>query len=222
MSICLHIKFLYLSIVFILCCILFVSCANTAPEILSSNATVIFDYRDDSSVPQIRLSVFAETGSDVRRAAKIQISSKTGEYAWTVDDPLLIGSDSRQWAGYPNFVVPQSEPIPQGVYDLFYTDAEEHTVQTTFSVAYPEELIESKSLNVKNILGTSEKEMIAVYMSDGTLIYYNVRKQEWVNDDAVWNELKLASSMRICWTSSDGSVICLMPVQERPSSVSKQ
>ncbi|MFA6856435.1 MAG: hypothetical protein WCR31_04430 [Treponema sp.] len=169
----------------------------------------------------MRLSVFAETGSDVRRAAQIRISSKTGEYAWTVDVPQLIGSDSRQWAGYTNFAVPEAAEFPQGVYDLFYTDAEEHTVQTTFSVIYPEKLIESKTSDVKNILGTSAKEMTAVYMPDGMLIYYNVRKSKWTDDNAIWNEFKLASTIRICWKSTDDSVVCLMPVLKRPSSDSK-
>ncbi|MCK9169773.1 MAG: hypothetical protein M0P01_05100 [Treponema sp.] len=211
-----HIRFICLST--FLFCSLCVSCANTTPEILSSSATVIFDYNDDSSVPLIRLSVFTETGSDVRRAAQIRISSKTEEYSWTVDNPQLLGSDNRQWAGYTNFAVPDAAVIPQGGYDLFYTDAEEHTVQTSFTVTYPEKLIESKSSDVKYVLGTYAKEMIAVYMSDGTLIYYNERKSKWTDDDAIWNEFKLASTMRICWTSPDNSVICLMPVKKRPSS----
>ena len=199
-----------------------VSCANTTPELLSSNATVIFDYRDDASVPQMRLSVFAETGSDVRRAEQIRIASQTSGYEWTEEEPQLIGSGNRQWAGYTNFAVPESQQFPQGQYDLFYTDAEEHTVQTSFSVAYPEKLTGSKSSDARSILGASAKEMLAVYMSDGTLIYYNTRKPEWKNDDSIWNDMKLASSIRICWTSSDGSVVCFMPAEERPSSAGKE
>jgi hypothetical protein len=214
-----HIKFICLTVG--LFCILCVSCANTMPELISSSATVIFDYGDNSSVPLIRLSVFAETGSDVRRAAQIRISSKTGEYSWIVDDPQLIGSDSRQWAGYTNFAVPGDARFPQGIYNLLYTDAEEHTVQTAFSVTYPEKLIGSKTSDVKDILGISAKEMIAVYMPDGMLVYYNVRKSKWTDDKAIWDEFKLASTIRICWTLPDDTVVCLMPAQKRPSPDSK-
>jgi hypothetical protein len=219
---CARIRFVRFFILSALCCVLYISCANTTPELLSSNGTVVFDYRDDTSVPEIRLSVFAEAGSDVRRAARIRVVSRADEYEWTTDDLKLIGSDNRQWAGYTNFAVPESKKIPQGQYDLYYTDAEEHTVQAVFSVTYPEKLVESKSADVKNILGASAKEMVAVYMSDGTLIYYNVRKPEWTDDNAVWNDMKLASKMRICWTSADDSVVCLMPSEERPSSDSKK
>lgn len=217
-----HIRFFCLFTVSVFFCGAFISCANTTPELLSSNATVIFDYRDDSSVPQMRLSVFTETGSDVRRAEQIRIVAKTGEYEWTAEEPQLIGSSNRQWAGYTNFAVPEPQQFPQGQYDLFYTDAEEHTVQTSFSVTYPERLAESKSSDARSILGTSAKEMLAVYMSDGTLIYYNTRKPEWKNNDSIWDEMKLASSIRICWTSSDGSVVCLMPAEERLLPADKQ
>jgi hypothetical protein len=197
------------------------SCANSVPEVLSSSSTVVFDYHDEKSVPQVRLSVFTETGSDARRAARIRVASKSDEYEWTTGEPQLIGSDNRQWAGYTNFVVPDAGKITQGVYDLFYTDAEGRTVQNSFSVSYPEKLAGSKASAVQSILGPAAKEMVAAYMADGTLVYYDARKPAWKDTDAIWNALKLASSIRLCWTSADGSVVCLLPDQERPSSQNK-
>jgi hypothetical protein len=195
-----------------------ISCANSVPEILSSTATVVFDYQNEESAPQMRLSVFTETGSDARRAARIRIASKSDDYEWTTDEPQLIGSGNRQWAGYTNFVVSDADKIRQGQYDLFYTDAEGRTVQNGFSVLYPEKLIDSKASAVQSVLGQTAKEKIAAYMVDGTLVYYDVRKPEWKNDAALWNAFKTASSMRVCWTSADGTVVCLLPAQERPSS----
>ena len=195
-----------------------ISCANSVPEILSSTATVVFDYHDEESVPQMRLSVFTETSSDAHRAARIRIASKSDEYEWITDEPQLIGSDNRQLAGYTNFVVPDADKITQGQYDLFYTDAEGRTVQNGFSVLYPEKLIDSKSSAVQSVLGRTAKEMVAAYMADGTLVYYDIRKPEWKDTAAIWNALKTASSMRVCWTTADGSVVCLLPAQERPSS----
>ena len=222
MNAVLKIRFLFFFSVSVLPGAVFLSCADTAPEVVASNATVIFDYKDAETPPQMRLSVFAETGSDARRVSSIRIAPKTGGYEWTAEDPLLVGADGRQWAGYTNFAVPAGSTVPLGLYDLFYTDAEEHTVRTDFSVVYPEKLAGSKSSDVRNILGPSAKEILAVYTADGTLIYYDVRKPEWADDEAVWNEMKLASSIRTCWTLADNSVVCLMPVLTRPSSERKK
>jgi hypothetical protein len=217
-----RINFFCLPAVAVFICSVYVSCANTTPELISSNATVVFDYHDGSSAPLMRLSVFTETGSDARRASQIKIASRNSGYEWTVEDPQLIGSDKRQWAGYTNFAVPGLRKLPQGQYDLFYTDAEDRTVQTVFSVSYPDHLVDSVASEAGTILGPSAKEMIAVYMADGTLIYYNTRKPEWKNDDDMWNEMKSASSIRKCLAAADGTCVCFMPSEERPSSAGRQ
>lgn len=59
----------------ILAILLFVSCQQTLPELTQSNYSVIFDYKDEESLPTSRLSVFVESSSDVRRYNHIQVSS---------------------------------------------------------------------------------------------------------------------------------------------------
>lgn len=206
----------------IVICALFASCANTSPEIFASSASVVFDYRDNSSYPKVRLSVFTETESDARRAASIKIVSQNGGMEWTADEPLIVGSDKRQWAGYTGFVWPDGSAPEEGTYTLDYTDAQGRTVQNTFVLAFPKNLAETKAADAVKKLGNDALEYIAAYMADGTLIYYNKRKPEWNTDGALWDGIKLASSIRICYSAGGGSVICLMPEQQRPSSKNAQ
>jgi hypothetical protein len=206
----------------IVLCALFASCANTSPEIFASSASVVFDYRDEESYPKVRLSVFTETGSDARRAASVKIVSQNGGMEWTAEAPLVIGAERRQWAGYTGFVWPDGRAPEEGSYTVQYTDAQGRTVQNTFVLDFPENLAETKATDAVKKLGNDAQEYIAAYMADGTLIYYNRRKPEWNTDGALWDGIKLASSIRICYSVRNGSVICLMPEQQRPSSKNAQ
>src|SRR5574344_2148395 len=206
------------SVIVMTICFLCASCENTSPEIFASSASIVVDYHDAVSYPKVSLSVFTETGSDARRAASIKIVSQNGDMEWTKDEPFVIGSDRRQWAGYTGFAWPNGSVPEEGTYTLQYTDAQGRTVQNTFVLDFPKNLSETKAADAVKKLGKDAQEYIAAYMADGTLIYYNKRRPEWNTDDELWDGIKLASSIRICYSARGGSVICLMPEQQRPSS----
>lgn len=205
-----HYRFLLIAV----CAALFFSCANTTPDLLSSRASVIFDYQDEQSPPLVRFAVFAETRSDARRVANIRIVSQTNEYEWFTDNVQLISSSDRQWAGYVNFVCPANELPPAGEYTLFYTDATGESAQSPFYIAYPVALAQAKAGDVQLILGQDIIERVAVYDSNGRLMYCDERKAGWMTASAVWDEMKTAARMRICFSTPSNTVICFMPPQE--------
>lgn len=198
-------------------CLVSASCANSSPELVSVSASVIFEYADEKSAPHERLAVFAETGSDARRVESLKAVSRTNNYEWTAESPVVFGSDNRQWAGYSDFVCPGTMEIPQGLYDLYYTDGQEKSVQAVFAVTYPPELKDAKMNEVPEKLGPFKREMVAAYLEDGELFYYDSKKPSWNTDNDIWNEFKQAASIRHCWTLANNSVICIMPEIKRPS-----
>lgn len=202
-------------LLFTVCAALFFSCANDVPSVIEVRPSVVFDYSDETAAPKMRLAVFAETQSDVRRVAHIRISSKLSGYEWFVENVQIVGSDNRQWAGYANFVCPSSYTIPQGTYAFIYTDAAGENVESAFTVSYPPALVSSNVAVARALLGSDVNERVAVYDENETLIYCDVRKETWSDDDAIFAEMKDAFQIRTCISTRDDSVICLMPVQKQ-------
>ena len=195
--------------------LLFFSCSSSLPDVKAVRAVSIFDYTDGDSYPRMRLAVFTETGSDVRRAESIRIVSKETGWEWKADDVEIFSSDAKMWAGYTNFVPPGDRVIPQGAYTLFYTDALGHDAESSFSVFYPASLLKARAGEAKEKLGTGMRERIALYDEKDVLIYFDARKAEWKSGDDVWREMENASRMRLCFSNADKSVLCFMPFIER-------
>ena len=196
--------------------LLFFSCSSSLPDVKAVRAVSIFDYTDGDSYPRMRLAVFTEAGSDVRRAESIRIVSKETGWEWKADDVEIFSSDAKMWAGYTNFVAPGDTAIPQGAYSLFYTDALGDEAKSSFSVFYPASLLHTRAGAVKDLLGNAAGERVAVYDAQDVLIYFDARKSEWSGNDALWQEMENASRMRLCFLNADKSVLCFMPFIDRP------
>ena len=195
---------------------LFFSCSLSAPDVRAVSAAAVFEYADGDSYPRMRLAVFAEAGSDVRRAKSIRIVSKETGWEWKADDVEIFSSDAKMWAGYTNFVSSGNRAIPQGTYTLFYTDALGHDAESSFSVFYPSSLVRTRAGEAKAPLGREVRERIAVYDKEDVLIYFDERKAEWKADADVWREMENAFRMRLCFLNADKSVLCFMPFIDRP------
>ena len=195
--------------------LLFFSCSSSAPDVKAVRAVSIFDYADGDSYPRMRLAVFTEAGSDVRRAESIRIVSKETGWEWKADGVEIFSSDAKQWAGYTNFVSSGDRSIPQGAYTFFFTDALGHDAESSFSVFYPASLARTRSGEAKAALGKAVRERIAVYDKEDVLIYFDVRKAEWKTDDDVWHDMENAFRMRLCFLNADKSVLCFMPFIDR-------
>ncbi|MGI5107471.1 hypothetical protein H0R94_10670 [Treponema socranskii] len=196
--------------------LLFFSCSLSAPDVKGVKAAAVFEYADNDSDPRMRLAVFAEAGSDVRRVESIRIVSNDRGWEWKAIGLEIFASDARQWAGYTNFVSPGDGAIPQGAYTFFYTDALGDDAESSFSVFYPADLVHTRSGEAKEKLGTGMRERIALYDEKDVLIYFDTRKAGWREDDDVWREMENASRMRLCFLNADASVLCFMPFIDRP------
>lgn len=195
----------------------FSSCADEEPDAAGASAITVLSYSDYDSAPSIRLCVFLEMNSDVRRAESIRLFSPDKKYIWTMFDPIKISNGDKMWAGGVSFAMPNGAPFPAGEYTVEYTDANGFTAECAIKVSAAH--IKGNAAD-KNRTGGKEEQCIAVYDKKDTLLYYGKEKSEWKNDEnTLWKDIIGASYFRRYIAEDGGNVIFLMPIEESPISI---
>lgn len=189
--------------------VLFFSCSQDSAQIASAESSVIFDYSQNP--PDMRLSVFVNSESDVRLASKIKIVNKNSGLEWNCDELVKFEDKNKNsWTGCANIVAAFGMKIPAGEYVLTYFDMAGDEDKILFSIDYPENVLALKSEDFPDGFDYSEKKS-AIYTKDGVLLYYGEEKKEWENRNTVLVDYKDAGVIRTCYTLKNDSVICLMP-----------
>ena len=189
--------------------VLFFSCSQDSAHIASAEFSVIFDYSQNP--PDMRLSVFVNSESDVRLASKIKIVNKNSGLEWNCDELVKFEDKNKNsWTGCANIVAAFGMKIPAGEYVLTYFDMAGDEDEILFSIDYPENVLTLKSEDFPDGFDYSEKKS-AIYTKDGVLLYYGEEKKEWENRNTALVDYKDAGFMRTCYSLKNGSVICLMP-----------
>lgn len=189
--------------------VLFFSCSQDSAQIASAESSVIFDYSQNP--PDMRLSVFVNSESDVRLASKIKIVNKNSGLEWNCDELVKFEDKNKNsWTGCANIVAAFGMKIPAGEYVLTYFDMAGDEDEILFSIDYPENVLTLKSEDFPDGFDYSEKKS-AIYTKDGVLLYYGEEKKEWENRNTVLVDYKDAGLIRTCYTLKNDSVICLMP-----------
>lgn len=189
--------------------VLFFSCSQDSAQIASAESSVIFDYSQNP--PDMRLSVFVNSESDVRLASKIKIVNKNSGLEWNCDELVKFEDKNKNsWTGCANIVAAFGMKIPAGEYVLTYFDMAGDEDEILFSIDYPENVLTLKSEDFPDGFDYSEKKS-AIYTKDGVLLYYGEEKKEWENRNTVLVDYKDAGFIRACYTLKNDSVICLMP-----------
>ena len=101
----LHLSSILLSVLFM------ASCTQVVPEVKYSSLSVVFDYKDEKTLPSARLCVFVETVSDARRYESINVKCVQNGFTWDVNDVFKIKSYDRMYAGNTSLLVPEGEKI---------------------------------------------------------------------------------------------------------------
>lgn len=208
-------------------CVSVVSCADSQSEIASAQAVMVLSYEGENSkmqesaqgVPLARsgavrgngaggtfgavqrhLCVCLQMNSDVRRVESITLVSPDGELEWIETNPITIENQDTMYALAMSFVPPDGEEFASGEYKVLYMDAKGSQAQCPIVMDWTE--------------SKGEKERIALYDKNGTLLYYGEVKGEWKEDErAMWQEVTDAVKARKCMVQEDergNAVIRLM------------
>ena len=196
------------------CLSVFSSCKNVALGIENIQSTIVLDYKDETSLPTMRLSVFVQTSADERRVERVRLVHNQSGMEWICDNPRKIAEDERSvWAGYTNFVPATGSTFPKGIYTFHYTDMAGDESQAPFSLSYPEGLPTTTADKIEESFRNAE-QIVGVYDRDGNLVYFGPRAENWQQDSDIKNSYGLAEKIRVCYRFNGGSVICMLPLKD--------
>lgn len=190
------------------------SCSNVLPELEQSDYSVIFDYKNENLPPDVRLAVFMESKSDVRRFSRIRIKSLETGFIWDFDNiEMVLESDGgSQWAGNTNLKAPENEVIPNGKYEVTYYNADEKYVSSSIEVEYDTSFYDIKATEIEKIMKENGGILkIAIYNKEKLMIYFGEKTEEFQTDNSIKNAYVDADYYKDVWNSKNSNVIFIMP-----------
>lgn len=194
--------------------LLMASCTQVVPEVKYSSLSVVFDYKDEKTLPSARLCVFVETVSDARRYESINVKSAQNGFTWDVNDVFKIKSYDRMYAGNTSLLVPEGEKIPTGLYDVVFYNADLEKVETQTNLNYDSEFYDCKSGDIPEMMRKrGGRKNIAIYDKEGKMLYYGERTDKLDDTRKIWNKYRNAASFNEVWKLPNNSVICIMPLE---------
>lgn len=195
-----------------LCALFFmVSCSNSSPEILSIEKSLIISYRNAESLPELRLSVYGECSSDVRRVDEIRLRSVDENLLWVCENPSKIGSGSKYWAGYSDFVSASDSVFPQGKYIFSVENADGQFCESEFRLKYSQDLVGLNAGDAVEEISRRSVKKIAIYNVDDILLYYDLLPENWTDNYAVKSDYGTASKIRICYELNGERTVVMLP-----------
>ena len=190
---------------------LLVSCSDDPVALAATQSQLVFDWPDYESVPEQRLSVFVEFSSNVRRVELITV--RHGQFVWNIENPVMIQAGDRQWAGASNLEPPPGENAVSGVfesglYSVECVDAQGEKTQGSFSINYDREIMSDNAASFVE-KGIFKNARVAVYSESNELLYFDVKKENWIDAETLFKGVKNSSLYRDVFMS--GNLICFMP-----------
>lgn len=193
------------------------SCSSEDPSVSSSSYKLIYDFKDEESLPDVSLSVFVAVESDETRGESLRIINEKSGLEWKCSGAELRkieANEDNKWVGYTNFRPAKDSSFPKGLYSVCYEDKSELEAESSFRLLYPDELAGAKSSDFPQIFTVPSVKKIAIYSNEDELLFFGEEPHTWENNENILMELKTAWCKRVCYCINGNSVLCLMPPVE--------
>ena len=202
-----------LNLFFLATLFFFVSCANDNPEATLVDHRIIYDYSNDNSEPEVRLSVFVAIESKIQKGASLKIVNEDSGLEWNCNSGNLnkIEIKNMKWVGNTNFVPAKNESFPAGRYKVVFEDLAERECEAYFELNFPDGIYGLKSSSIPGELKNRSERKIAVYSNEDVLLYFGDEPAKWNTSEAVIMDYKNAWCTRVCYTICNDTVYCFMP-----------
>lgn len=198
-------------ILFFVFAFLFYGCSDASLEIGETRGSLVCEYNDEVSIPNVRLSVFSEVYSDVRRIDYFKIKNLKENFTWDSSSPIIFSASSRKWVGYTNFVIPDNTNFPDGIYFATCIDSQGNKIDGSFNLSYPYDLLKMNCKSAEKLLGKRISNFLLIYNSNNEVVYHGERKRNWRDDESIFKSNNNYAKYRRCITNYDESIVLLMP-----------
>lgn len=188
----------------------FFSCSDSEADVVSVQATAVFDFEANDKPPVSRLAVFLQVTNAIQRTDSFAVSHGESGYSWLVSKPGIFTGMNKSYAYSVNLKPPESEAIPTGAYSVTYYDAAGKEDSMNFAVNYDSGLLQATPENFRDYLPNAA-ENVAIYDEEGELLFMGKTKNSWKTPADIQKDYKLAFLKRTCYVTAGNSVICLMP-----------
>lgn len=191
----------------------FFSCSDSEADVVSVSSTLVLDFNDNDSNPQVRLAVFFQLANEAQRSEHFVVTHEESGYSWTVSNPGIFSGLNKSYAYSANLSVSEGEDFPSGSYSVVYYDAAGNEDEAKFSVNYDKRILKSKVDTFSEFLSNSNQN-IAVYDEDDELLFMGKAKSAWKSNAAILKDYKLAEIKRICYVTPGNTIVCMMPAEK--------
>lgn len=205
-------KYLKINCLILLSLLFFFSCADTTPVILSVHYSLVYDYASETSEPQKRLSVFVSPDTESTRFSELLIQHMESNMSWSIKNPTIITSGSKEFIGCPNLMPNIDGDFPLGEYKLIYTDVASRSVESKFTLKpipsfekNPPTASNYKSIVEKKIAKEFIFDRVALYDENDELIYYGGQKRDLLKLEEIRKNYPDARKMRRYRMRNDNS-----------------
>lgn len=180
---------------------------------LAVNASVVFEYNDESSYPEASLSVFVQTEHEAQRADNIKIMRPDENLTWIINSPVLLRNGDNEWAGYSVILPAEGSVVANGEYKVVYTDAAGSEAEGFFTVKYKEDILSSNVSSIRSASGVSLSENVALFDNDMNMLFYGKAKNTWKTNQNILRDYSRASYIRHVLSTSSGNLVFKKPLE---------
>lgn len=184
-----------------------VSCAQNIPEVVRSEGTLIFEYADEESMPEVRLAVYTETSSDPRRTSSVEVLCLENGFQWESDRIVIYESGDQSFAGVQNLYMPQDRPFAGGEYQVVYKTLTEEKDQNRFYLSAHYDVYSMTVSEAEQYMRERNgRKKLMIFDEEGHVLFYG----EPSDFPDPLNSFPETASYRYVWTCS-GNLMCLLP-----------
>jgi hypothetical protein len=190
----------------------FCACKDATPSIQEVQFKAVFDFASSAEKPDAYAFLFVRPDTDIAFADKIELVHIESGYTWTIDEPAVLKSGDKAWAGGPRLAYPEGA-FRSGEYRVRYSDTTERESETVVKLDYPAGIpaaaAEAAGDALRKMDGSAER--YALYDADGALLFFEPKREKWTGDAAVLADFPAAVSSRVCIAGPQNSAVVLLP-----------
>ncbi len=199
---------IFLSLVF---CI---SCNDEKPSIGAVVYNIVVDYNSSESKPDVRLSVFAETFSDVNRNHSVTLVNEESGMEWTCNKPSKLQDDTKKnWIGYTNFKSPSNGFFQKGTYIFRYKDLKERDCEAKFLLDFDETLFNLSMNELLEKLPANSNNKCVIYNNNNNVIFYGTKNERWNLKSEILDDYEDFYSLRDVYFIPKNNILFIMPLK---------